>query len=111
MKDRAEFERTILTTLSKNPEWLPQAFNAICYAMQEAMAAVNAQRAAYDLAFRSALAISDPARLTPETKALMNKAIVKAIDPEGACKAELKALERIGKSGGEATVTEPEERG
>jgi|SRR6185503_16331731 len=91
---RAEFESLISSTLADNPEWLPQALNGISSGMLRALAEANALRSTYDLAFRSALAISDPGRLSPETKALMNRAIVKAINPDGACKAEKDFLER-----------------
>jgi DNA-binding FadR family transcriptional regulator len=83
---RAIFRNFISDALRNNPEWHRDAMEAICEGMARALEEANEQRARYDLAFRSALALASPDRL--------NGAIVKAIYEANMSPIERAALER-----------------
>jgi hypothetical protein len=91
---RAIFRNFISDALRNNPEWHRDAMEAICEGMARALEEANEQRARYDLAFRSALALASPDRLTRGSKALLNGAIVKAIYEANMSPIERAALER-----------------
>lgn len=81
--------------LSKHPDWLRSVLDATNSGMQAALATANNDRAAYDLAFRSALSLADPKRISKETRKILNDAIVMVIPNNGACRVELDALKMI----------------
>lgn len=88
------FESYILRTLADHPDWLPFALRGISAGMEEALAAERERCSKYDLAFLASLGLSDPKRLMPATKKLLNDTIVRAINPTGASLCEQAALKR-----------------
>jgi hypothetical protein len=87
-QDRAIFRQFISDSLAKNPAWLGEALFAVSDGMERAVQDLREQRARYDLAFRSALAIAHPDRLTRSSKLVLNEAIVGAISEAGMSPAE-----------------------
>lgn len=92
-EERAQFRAFIRDGLAKHPEWLRDALEAISGGMEEALRESNEQRASYDLAFRSALILAGKERVSAETKDILNRAIIKAIDPRHASPCEREFLE------------------
>lgn len=82
-QEKIEFVRSISDGLAKNPEWLGEALLAVTHGMERAIRDLKEQRAQYDLAFRSALSLASPDRLTRGSKLLLNGAIVNAIHEAG----------------------------
>lgn len=64
--------------------------------MAAAVARANERAGDYDLAFRSALSLADPARLSTGAKEMLSKAIVGAIKKHGGgSRVENDAIERL----------------
>jgi len=93
-QDRFIFQKFISDSLAKNPSWLPSALDAISGGMQRAIDRLNEDRARYDLAFRSALILAAPNRVTAASREILNDTIVRAIKSDGLCQAERDYLER-----------------
>ena len=94
-KERLTLINTIVSSLEEHPEWLNDVLNAISYGMGKALENANEKRAQYDLAFRCALSLSDPKRLSPETKNLLNWKICEVLEGNTTCKVEKEFLERV----------------
>ena len=92
--ERFLFYRAIADGLAAHPDWLRDALDAIAAGMDDALASANERAAKKDIAFMCALSLADPARLSPENKAALNRTIVAAIDPTVASEAERRALGR-----------------
>lgn len=98
MDDEMQFKGFIISSLAKNPEWLRSALDAVSSGMSKAIATANERAADYDLAFRSALSLADPARLSGDAKAMLSKAVVGAIKKHGGGSAvEDTAVKRLDK--------------
>ena len=92
--DRIAFHHFIQITLSKHPEWLDAAINGISSGMAMALHAANLRAGKADIAMRSALALANSGRLTPQAKAALNRSISEAINREHACETERQWMEQ-----------------
>ena len=98
MDDEMQFKGFIRSSLAKNPEWLRSALDAVSAGMSQAVATANERAADYDLAFRSALSLADPARLSADAKEMLSKAVVGAIKKHGGnCEIEERSVKRLSK--------------
>ena len=98
MDDEMQFKIFIRASLAKNPEWLRSALDAVSAGMSQAIATANERAGDYDLAFRSALSLADPARLSTEAKELLSKAVVGAIKKHGGgSDIENRSIDRLSK--------------
>lgn len=93
--DEISFQMAIRKSLAEHPNWLPSALAAVSAGMADAIAAEQQRASSYDLAFRSALGLLSPERLSAETKAMLNSAIVRAIPDEGASMIETETKQRL----------------
>lgn len=101
MNDKLSFLAMIQAGLAEHPEWLREALDALHFGIAAALQKANERAAMYDLAFRSSLSLADPKRLSPESRAILNGSIVRAIGSNGSSECERKALERIKAESGE----------
>jgi len=91
---REEFGAAIARTLRDRPDWLYAAISAVAAGMERAAQQARARQAQTELALAAALILSDKKRVSPETIAVMNAQIVKALPLEGASPAEMDAYVR-----------------
>lgn len=91
---RMLFYHAIANGICAHPEWLRDALDAISAGMAGALANANDRAAKKDAAFLSALSLADPARLSAESRAILNRSIVSAINLSNACETEIRALKR-----------------
>lgn len=101
-EQEARFYSIIRAGLAENPDWLRTALSAVTEGMSDALNAAHERAHKYDMAFRSALSLSDPKRLTADAKQMLCASIVEAINPKNTCQAERDALERIASFNAEA---------
>lgn len=94
-KDRMQFAMFIEDTLEAHPDWLDTAIQAVSTGMHMALERERQRCISYDLAFRSALALASKDRVTAETRAVLNSAIIKAIRPTSMCQTEKEFMARV----------------
>lgn len=99
LSDRLAFAMFIESSLAAHPDWLDTALASVTAGMSAALSRANERCSKYDLAFRSALALADPGRMSSGSKEILNTAIVNAIEPLGACKTEEDFLKRLANEG------------
>jgi len=94
---RLHFINSIVVSLEENPDWLHDALGAVSTGMNKAFQNAHARSSQYDLAFRCALALADPKRISQSTKDLLNAKISEIIG-SNASKVEKDFLDRVGTS-------------
>ncbi len=105
-ESREQFGAMIARTLRDRPDWLHTAVSSITAGMERAAQQARIKHAQTELALAAALILADKKRITPETVAVMNAQIIKALPLEGASPAEMEAYVRYYAAihgGGEAT--------
>ena len=92
----AEFCHNIRTQLALHPEWLSGSLMAVTAGMLDAIQTANERAGKLDVALRSALALSNAARITDDVKQMLSRSILDALPPKGlGSKVEEQTRERL----------------
>lgn len=93
-----QFSALIRDGLAAHPDWLRTAMAAVTAGMADAIGAANKHAADSDLAWRLALTLVDPKRLTAETKEHVGALLVRHLKTTGAtCGIEQTVLKHLSK--------------
>lgn len=91
-EDKNKFMHNIKVELGSHPRWLPEAFQAVAFGAELALATMTAVAARKDHAFKAALGLVHTKRMSEGVKQVLNDTIISAIYEPTACKFERDAL-------------------
>jgi len=95
-EEKWRFAEDIRTKLAEHPDWLDVAISAVCSGMSTALVLANNRAAEADLAWRMALSLVTPDRLTASAKEHINSILVRHLKTVGAhSPVEKEALEQF----------------
>jgi hypothetical protein len=94
--EEMQFAATIQNGLAAHPEWFRTAIASLTAGMANALDEANQRAAEADMAWRCALTLVHPDRVTKETKDHIGMMLVKHLKKTGAtCEIESKVLKQL----------------